>query len=470
MSSWNPATRARNFVARIREMGESLDALHEEIAALRAETAALRDVYDSTQRQTHGQLAEIRAHASGVQAVANRASRRGTLHRRRLRVVFLVHNRSAWDSIGDVVSIMRESDDFDPIVVSIPHHYAGTTEPKGEGGVHRFLAERHVPHLRLRNDNTGAASELLYSLDPDVVFRQSQWDADVDRALSAESLGWTRLAIIPYETMNPTHNVPWDYPPVNSALDQHFQREAWLVFCTNEMALGIAQAETLTGARQYRAVGHPKADALRRAVPEWPFERTQRRRVMWSAHHSILDGWNDFGTFPSVKEDMLAWASDSPETEFVMTHHPFLRGTIRLPDSPITEAEFEEWLERWHALPNTVYSRAPYASLLAATDLLVTDGPSMITESQLLTVPTIFLERKDHIPFNEIGEVIVTGVHRVRDVAEAREVARQLTADGDPLADTQRSNVKRLFGSPGAAQRIVDTIRQEALEEIARIV
>lgn len=449
----------------MREMSDSVVALHEEIALLRSDNEALRNEHTST----HRQLEEARAQVSAIQAIANRAARRGTLHRRCLRVVFLVHNPSAWDSIGEVVSIMRDSEDFDPVVVSIPHHYAATAESKGEGRVHRFLSDRNVPHLRLRNDNVAAGTELLHALDPDVVFRQSQWDADVDRAFSAENLGWTRLAIIPYETMNPTRNVPWDYPPVNSALDQHYHRAAWLVFCTNEASLGIARAETLTGARQYRAVGHPKADAVRRARPDWPFGGTGRRRVMWSAHHSILTGWNDFGIFPQVKDDMLAWAAESPEVEFVMTHHPFLRGTIRHPNSPITDAEFEEWLKRWKSLPNAAYSRAPYAPLLAATDLLVTDGPSMITESQLLAVPTIFLEREEHIPFNEIGEIIAAGVHRVKDVAQAREVARQLASNGDPLTDVQRSNVERLFGPPGAAQRIVDTIRREAADEIARI-
>ncbi|GAA5095646.1 hypothetical protein GCM10025760_28220 [Microbacterium yannicii] len=402
-----------------------------------------------------------------MRAAADRAARRGTLQRGTVRVVFLVHNKDAWDSIGEVIQIMRASSDFEPVVVTIPHHYGGGDESRGEGRIHRFLAERGVPHLRLRNDEQTWARELLLALDPDVVFRQSQWDSDVDSAFSAENLAWARLALIPYETMNPTKNVPWDHPPVNSALDQHWHRAAWLVFVANEDVVEIARTDTLTGGSQYRAVGHPKADALRKMAPFWPSPEVpaKRRRVLWSAHHSILDGWNDFGMFPQVKDDMLRWASEDLGTEFVFTHHPYLRGTLRRPESPLKSADFKDWLAMWRALPNTVYWRGEYAPVLAATDLLVTDGPSMITESQVLTVPTLFLERDEHVEFNRVGERIVSGVHRVPDVAAARAIAELISEKGDPLASTQRENIRRLFGEPGAAQRIVDTILAEAQME-----
>jgi hypothetical protein len=458
-------TKARNFVTRMRDMSDGVIAARHELGLLRSETDALRAETAATRR-----LAEqIHVETDSIHAFSGRAARRATLGRHRIRVVFLVHNRHAWDSIGEVIEIMRSSDDFDPVIITIPHHYGGRDRPRGEGQIHRFLTGLNVPHLRVRNGGTASASELLFALDPDVVFRQSQWDADVDKAFSADRLAWTRLAIIPYETMNPTRNVPWDEPPVNSALDQHWHRASWLVFCANDEVLEIAERETITGGRQYRAVGHPKADALRQTRPEWPLTNADPhpRRIMWSAHHSILNGWNDFGVFPLIKDDMLRWAAEEPGTEFVFTHHPYLRGTIRRPDSPISYSSFETWLDEWLALPNTAHWSGSYAPLLASTDVLVSDGPSMITESQVLTVPTIFLERPDHIAFNLVGEAIVAGVHRVPDVATARIVANELSA-GDPLAEVQRANVTRLFGPAGAAQRIVDTIRSEARAERPR--
>ncbi|MEV8369412.1 hypothetical protein [Microbacterium sp. NPDC064584] len=447
-------------------MSDGVVAIREEAAQLRAETAFLRE-----EAVRAAELAaELRTEIGRVHSVAGRAARRGTLQREQVRVAFLVHNVDAWDSIGEVIAIMRDAPDFDPIVVSIPHHYAGRSGSRGEGRVHRFLDERGLGHLRVRNQDTAAAEELLLSLDPDVVFRQSQWDADIDEAFSAERLSWTRLALIPYETVNPTHNVRLGNPPVDTAVDQPFHRAAWLVFCANEDVLEVARHDSITGARQFRASGHPKADAVRQATPAWPIGDglTRRRRVLWSAHHSILEGWNDFGVFPQVRDEMLAWATEETDVEFVFTHHPHLRGTIRRPESSLSDAEFREWLSAWESLPNAAYTREPYAPLLAAADLLVTDGPSMITESQILEVPTIFLERRDHIAFNTIGERIVSGVHRVNDVDGVRQVAQELAAGADWLAPTQRRNAQHLFGPPGAAQRIVDTIRDEIGAESTR--
>lgn len=465
MNRWNPAARARNLVERIRAMSDDLVALRHEVSVLQRELDAIRA--EGTADQLRALRAEVRAVASPLLEVSSRAAVRGTLRRECTRVVFLVHNRDAWDAIGEVISIMRDRADFEPIVVTIPHHYGGESIQRGEGHLHRFLTDLGVPHLRLKKNRTDSARELLLALDPDIVFRQSQWDADVDEAFSAANLAWTRLALIPYETMNPTVNVPFGNPPVNSAIDQQWHRAAWLVFCANAQALAMAQRDSLTGGRQFRALGHPKADALRRTAAAWPIAETsgRRPRVAWSAHHSILDGWNDFGTFPSTRHDMLTWARESPDIEFVFMHHPFLPGTIRRDGGKITSEEFRAWLADWHSLPNTTVWRGPYAPVLAATDVLVTDGPSMITESQVLTVPTVFLERAEHIPFNEIGERIVTGVHRVADVAAAVEVTLSLLAEGDPLAPQQRANVEALFGAPGAAQRIVDELRREITAE-----
>ncbi|WP_282837162.1 hypothetical protein [Microbacterium flavum] len=451
-------------------MSEGIIALREGADDARAEIAQMRAASDRRLEELEARVSAFPAYVAHVRASADRAARRGTLRRQALRIVFLAHNKDAWDSIGEVVEIMRASEDFDPVVVSVPHHYGGEAPPRGEGRMHRFLTERGIPHLRLRKDEHMWAEELLRALDPDVVFRQSQWDADVNPAFSADSLGWTRLALIPYETVNPTRNVPWDDPPVDSALDQHWHRAAWLVFCANDDVLEIARHRTLTGGRQFRAVGHPKADALRRAAPFWPFadDAAGPTKVVWSAHHSILDGWNDFGMFPRVKDDMLRWAAEEPDTQFVFTHHPYLRGTIRRPESGLSATDFRDWLDAWNALPNTAYWRGAYAPVLASTDVVITDGPSMITEAQVLGKPTVFLERAEHIEFNDVGERLVRGVHRVADVAGARSAASEIFVDGDRLAVIQRENADHLFGAPGAAQRIVDTILAEARAEVAR--
>jgi hypothetical protein len=70
---------------------------------------------------------------------------------------------------------------------------------------------------------------------------------------------------------------------------------------------------------------------------------------------------------------------------------------------------------------------------------------------------------RGHVPFNEAGEVVLRGVHRMSTVTEARELAERLVRHGDPLRDVQREVVHKLLGKPSAAGRILGELRSQAL-------
>lgn len=455
----------RRYLELARRVDDSVQSLAGQNAELRHEMATLAEEVSAL-----SELMRTTSRAVGESKRATMiAARRLASTRARIRIVFLVHNATAWGSIAELTRLMHQDPDFEPIVVSIPHHYSGVGPAKGEGRTHRFLKAEGVPHIRLHKSQLAEAAELLRALDPDIIVRQSQWDDDIDPAFSTEALAWTRVILIPYETMNTTENVPVGDPPINTAVDTAMHRAAWLVFLANEEALAIARRDALTAGLQFRAVGHPKLDYARQAEPYWPVENseaTPARRVLWSAHHSILTGWNDFGMFHQMHRDMLEWARNSPETEFVFTHHTLLPETIEREGSPITPGEYREWLDEWTRLENTAVWHGDYADALAAADFLISDGPSMMIEGQLMETPTIFIERPDHIAFNEIGREIVQGVHRVGSVDEARRTIEEIESRGsDPAAARQAKNVSRFFGEPGAAARILDVIRDEIAAE-----
>ena len=117
------------------------------------------------------------------------------------------------------------------------------------------------------------------------------------------------------------------------------------------------------------------------------------------------------------------------------------------------------------ALPSAATSTDRYPALLAACEVVVTDGISMLVEGQVTGRPVSFLERKGHVPFNEAGDVVLRGVHRVSTMTDVRELAERLVRHGDPLRDVQREVVHELFGEPGAAGRILAELRIQAFAE-----
>jgi hypothetical protein len=271
--------------------------------------------------------------------------------------------------------------------------------------------------------------------------------------------------------MNIVENVP-DGRMSNTAVDSEYHRTAWLVFCANEMMLEMAIRDGVRDGAQFRVVGHPKADHLRAATPSWPIPPTagaapRAGRVVWSAHHTIARGWTDFGAFHLMCDDMLAWAGQGAETEFVFMPHPVL---LPLPDSdvsPISRPEFDTWMAAWAELPNTaVLSEADYGPTLAASDVMVTDGLSMLVEYQLFSKPLIFFERSGHRPFNAIGEQVIDGVHTAHTVDEVRALAvKFLSGEPDPLRHRQRNIVRRLLGAGDSAARILEVLRREIARE-----
>jgi hypothetical protein len=398
-------------------------------------------------------------------------ARRSALHRRRTRVLFLVHVLGAWDSYHAVVEAMAASSDFEPIVASIPRRFRGSHGLYGEEEVHRGLAERGVPHLRFSADDLDGTLSLIKTIEPDVIFRQSQWDADVPEEFGTARLGFARTCLVPYETMNIVVNVA-DAVTANSAVDTDYHRAAWLVFCTNEMMREIAVRDGMRDGAQFRVVGHPKADHLRSATPRWPTppaagEGVRPGRIVWSAHHTIGHGWTDYGAFHLMRDDMLAWARQRDDVQFVFMPHPALLPFPDSEDSPINRADFDAWMSAWAALPHcSVLSETDYGPTLAASDLMVTDGLSMLVEYQLLTKPVIFFERPGHRPFNVIGEQVARGVHTVHTVDAARRLADTfLGGEPDPLRDRQRDNVRALFGIGDSVERILTTLREEIARE-----
>ncbi|MGN7704483.1 UDP-N-acetylglucosamine 2-epimerase [Cellulosimicrobium sp. 22601] len=379
----------------------------------------------------------------------------------------LVHHAEAWDSLDEVVKIMVESEDFDPIVVSIPRRFDGVGPLSDENVVHEALTARGVRHLRADTDRVSDVLRFVKALEPDIVIRQSQWDRDVDDLLAVEFLDFARLCLVPYETMNLVQNVPGPRGTTkDTAVDAELHRAAWLVFCANEEAQSAAVREGLLEGRQFRVVGHPKLDVLRAAAPDWPVRREQpartpRPRVVWSSHHTIGSGWTRFGLFPEVAEEMLEWAREG-DVEIVWMPHPALLPYTKRPSSPFTSAQMADWRERWDALENTrVVLGTQYAPVLAAADVMITDGLSMLVEFQVLTKPVVFLERSGHRPFTAVGRKVVEGTHVVDDVAGARRAVQHVLADGDELGPVQARNVDVLFGAPGAAERIVRVLREE---------
>lgn len=122
-----------------------------------------------------------------------------------------------------------------------------------------------------------AALDIIRALNPDVLFRQSQWDDDYDMGLRSDVLTFTRLAYVSYELANQTENVHCDDDVIDNATDSHWHRRCWRVYCANELVKKQAYEKGRMEGRQFVVTGHPKVEYILRAKPHWPFEENDKK-------------------------------------------------------------------------------------------------------------------------------------------------------------------------------------------------
>jgi hypothetical protein len=110
-------------------------------------------------------------------------------------------------------------------------------------------------------------------------------------------------------------------------------------------------------------------------------------------------------------------------------------------------------------LPNTFVvsgeSNYPYS---AAADVVLTDGISAIYEVQFQSTPIVYVERIDHVPFSNIGEEWLQGVHRVNDLETALAILSDLIVIPDELAGIQRRLTASLIGGHNPAELILQDV------------
>lgn len=381
-------------------------------------------------------------------------------------MVFLVANINAWYAISTVIEEMKKRDCFDVIIASINKKFPGQEEYSGEDDVHIFLKEKKIDHIRLGMKDSHQALDILISINPDIIFRQSQWDVDYPPGLSSTSLAFTRLALIPYEIVNlvkkPIHHIDIK----DSAVDSEFHRQCWRVYCSSDYVKINAKQNGSMDGRQFFVSGHPKIDYLENIKAINPFNTKNSKRVLWSPHHSISSNWNNFGLFTYMWREMLTITKQNSDIDFIFCPHPALITQLKSKHTSIDGFSYEEFIEEWSSLENRfVYFGAEYAEIACGCDLIITDGISMLLECQIIKKNILFLEREDHVEFNNIGEKISTGYFKTKSLEDIEPMMQKiLNGSLCSLEDKQTLNISELFPKRNSPANICDDIEHQLIK------
>ena len=438
-----------NAMADINEqLTRRLDAVADQVEARLTER--IRTLLTDVGRQIYE---KVDTEAADLRQVGHLAARRIGGSGPRIRCVFLVHAIESWDAQIDVYEAMRGDSRFDPLVASINRRFPGDAGFGGEDQTSAALREAGIPHLSLGMEPSWPALDILRALQPDVIFRQSQWEPDVPPAFATSRLNFARICSVPYGMSIVGKFSPSDRSVggVNEqSFDQYYHRMAWRVFCETEQTRDYFVQFGHSDPEKFVVSGYPKLTRLLRARDEeekWPIAAAVERRfrIIWAPHYSVGTDWLGFGTFDRIHRDFLALARERPDIEFVLKPHPALF-TFAVQVGALTQHELDGFLNGWQALPNCAVATGTYAHLFAASDMMVTDGLSFFTEYPIFEKPLVFFDSARHVPLNALGDAALAAAHHVSTFAALR-AAVEAYASGAPwrLDAQRRALLKILF-------------------------
>lgn len=414
--------------------------------------------------QLDARLSHLMVGMHGVKQVSNLTLRKLGPEAAKIRVVFIVQSIPMWDALAGVYQAMVEDDRFHPMIVSIDHSHLGRAEFAGEIDVHLDLERQKIAHVRL-NVASHDALDILRNLQPDVIFRQQQWDAPVPPGLRTHEITFARLCIVPYGMgvlANPDAKGEED-EAYELNYDQVYHRLAWKVFCETEKTLSYYRSFQHSDPDKFILAGYPKLDRLMEARGQgvWPIAEPAGRsfRVVWAPHHSLAVHNSGFGVFHRIYRQMFDWARHSPDIQFVFKPHPALAYSVSR-SGVVAPDEYASFLQAWSALPNCAVCEGDYAKLFDASDLLLTDGVAFLTEYHLFRKPIIFFDSLMHAPFNALGRLGERAAHRVESFDEMKQAALEYMHGKSWPLDQEREELLGVLlpSQTPASQIILDSI------------
>ena len=274
----------------------------------------------------------------------------------KIRVVFLLHNVAAVDTLLPVMRSMAQDDRYEVIPAAVDRRFPGDADFHGGDEVELYFKNQKVPVLRLYAYPDDEAVLMLRTLQPDVVFRQAPWEPDIKPIYSVTQLLFTRLVYIPYYGAHICRTMSQDTQE-HLHEDQLLHRLAWKVFVDRGSLENYIRYNGML-ARNLVVCDSPKYEYLSEELVRRSSKQSEKRwkkMIVWAPHHSSSSQWLGFGTFAYVWKQMLEYVRQHPAYQFVFRPHPAFRlGYVA--SGAVAKEEMDQFWKEWQSLPNALIS------------------------------------------------------------------------------------------------------------------
>ena len=341
------------------------------------------------------------------------------------RIIFILHNIAAWDSLSGVYSELTKL----PINVDI---IALEDEVCNYAKVAAYSKELTTELSKLNLEfktcsNKQQFKELLDELKPDLIIRQSAWDEDIPMYARTKAIEQYRLCHIPYYTIDCVKNleskIDKNYDAkVDVEINQRYIVACDLFYCISESQYAKAQQIFEGDKNALRYFGNPRLDYVRKFAGRYDND-TDKLNILYTSHHSVTKSGMRFGVFHKFASQLVALAEKYKDfVNFRYTTHPLLEAAMK----STWPEEYEQFQEVVAKQDNFLLdSNSRYSESFAWSDMLITDGVSILNEYPLIEKPLIFIDSKRHKPFSENGQSAADCAYNVTEIEDIENLIKQ---------------------------------------------
>jgi hypothetical protein len=354
-------------------------------------------------------------------------------------VLFIVQSEMTWNCFRGLYHELKNNEDYNPIVIIIPQVYdTGVVQQTQwkwttEHSI-KVLTEENIPFFNLIS--IGSAKQrvqYLKKLNPAYAFiaTKDNWYIQSIFGLTCQSLSKNfKMVYVPYygATIG-------DVEGIHTKGKGHIYY--WKIVVDSPLYADLFLKENPNNSDRLINVGHPKIEEIykiRNSQGHWPLENSQGKlKVIWAPHWSCPEfpDWNELGARPNRLTlgtfwqncwDFYNYAKENQDkVQFVFRPHPLLQVHSKLHGYYDRYAEF---VKKWSELPNVYNELAGlYNNTFAASDVLVTEGASFLTEYPIATgKPVILIQNNQGCKFNELGVLAQEYANKVTSFDEIKQL------------------------------------------------
>lgn len=308
----------------------------------------------------------------------------------------------------------------------------------------------------------------LHTLNPDILFY------DIPKLYGAAGGFYNRMDQLNWEYL--TCYVPYSLLMVDSFYYHYHTkciRETWRFFLDTNASFRRVLADGDFCAFNTVLSGYPKLDDYYNKEENNLPQKIQnnKRTVIYAPHHS-LGVSNNFATFDLYKDDILRFAKEHPEINFVFKPHPLL--PFRLRESykrGIVDFLYQDYVDEWESMENGVcVTQGDYIGIFKKSDVMITDCGSFIGEYFPSKKPCIYLFNPRKLKQDEVYTPLASKILNTYYVTRTREELfdniENVIIQGN---DTKRKEREELFDAEfsnigHSGQYICEYLKQQFID------